>query len=83
MTILNKDDFEKINDVCQRAMGCGIGYKKLDLFMDINCVYDLIDIDKLMQFDAFNFLHDIYGIIQNLNRRTGKLENNFLPRCSK
>jgi len=60
-----------------------IGYKKLDLFMDINCVYDLIDIDKLMQFDAFNFLHDIYGIIQNLNRRTGKLENNFLPRCSK
>ena len=63
--------------------GVCIGYKKLDLFMDINCVYDLIDIDKLMQFDAFNFLHDIYGIIQNLNRRTGKLENNFLPRCSK
>lgn len=30
--------------------------------------------------DQFNFAHDLYGIDENMNRETGKLDNCFLPR---
>lgn len=42
-----------------------------------------LDLEILLDFDDFNFLHDIYGFINNMNRETGKLENNFLPRCAR
>jgi len=45
--------------------------------------YDVgLDFEKLLEFDGFNFAHDIYGISKHLNRLTLKLENCFLPRCS-
>jgi len=42
-----------------------------------------LNLDALLNADQFNFLHDVFGIIQNLNRETGKLENCFLPRFTK
>jgi len=42
-----------------------------------------MDVVKLIAFDDFNFWHDITGIMANINRETGKLENCFVPRCAR
>lgn len=36
--------------------------------------------EDLLEAKPFDFAHDIVGIQRNMNRRTGKLENCFLPR---
>lgn len=59
---------------------------QLNLQMDLtacHCNGNPIDFEKLLSFDDFNFNHDIFGITNCINRRTGKLENCFVPRCSK
>jgi len=43
------------------------------------CPLDLI---KLNEADNALFLHDVAGIIRNLNRDTGQLENLFRPGCA-
>ena len=35
---------------------------------------------KLLAADRFNFIHDVGGISQHLNRQTGQLEGPFWPR---
>lgn len=42
-----------------------------------------LDLQKLLDANDFNFIHDIGGINNNLDRGTGELLNHFLPRCSK
>lgn len=42
-----------------------------------------LDLIKLLNFDDFNFYHDINGMLKNINIETGKLDNFFMPRCSK
>lgn len=39
-----------------------------------------LNFEKLLNFDYFDFSHDILGIIKNINRETGEIENCFLPR---
>jgi len=58
---------------------------KLSLMMDVETAYQdcLLDLQKLLDADDFNFYHDIIGIGNNLNRQTKKLENCFLPRYTK
>ena len=41
-----------------------------------------LDLDKLAAFDDVDFLHDVAGIVNNMNRDTGKLGNGFTPRCA-
>jgi hypothetical protein len=42
-----------------------------------------IDFEKLLNFPAFDFWHDICGIIAHIDRTTGKLRNCFLPRSAR
>jgi hypothetical protein len=42
-----------------------------------------LDFEKLLSFDDFSFLHDWHGIAKHLDRRTGRLQNCFVPRCAK
>ena len=58
---------------------------KLDLQMDIFATHANgcpLDLQKFLDADNFNFAHDICGIFNCLDRKTGKLKNCFLPRCS-
>ena len=41
-----------------------------------------LDLQKFVDFDDFNFCHDVVGIMDHVDRNTGKLNNCFLPRCS-
>lgn len=42
-----------------------------------------LDLEKLLCFSEFDFLYDLAGIFKSIDRTTGKLSNNFLPRSSK
>jgi hypothetical protein len=58
----------------------------LHLTMDISACHAngcKLDLDRLLKADDFNFMHDIFGIRQHLNRKTGKLEDCFCPRFAK
>ena len=58
----------------------------LSLNMDItatHCNGTPLDLSKLLAADEFNFGHDIFGIMNHINRDNGQLEDCFLPRCSR
>lgn len=88
---VSRADIRLINAIVDRAFRSGSPLKerkgddRTDLSMDITACHRngcRLDLVKLLGFDEFNFWHDIGGIRNCINRRTGKLENHFLPRCS-
>lgn len=57
-------------------------FQHMDLMMDLtacHCNGTALDFEKLLEFDDFNFSHDIFGISGHIDRNTGKLLNSFLP----
>jgi hypothetical protein len=61
------------------------GLDELDIMMYV-CYCNKktpLDLEKLLNFDEFNFAHDIVGIINHLDHTTFELTKCFLPRCTK
>lgn len=87
---VSPEDDGLIHDIVDRVISVadkfGLNYPRMDAMMDLTacqangCPLRLAD---LLKADDFNFCHDIFGIRNNLNRTTGKLENCFLPRFAK
>ena len=73
--------------ICIRAEREIKGLKKQvsrsSLLMDLASVPEL-DLQKLLDAPAFDFAHDICGIIRHMDRSSypGKLMNCFWPRCA-
>lgn len=42
-----------------------------------------LKLDELLDADGFDFAHDVWGIQRHINRKTGKLEDCFLPRFAR
>lgn len=42
-----------------------------------------IDWARLLAADDFNFVHDVAGIHNHIDRRTGRIESGFLPRFAR
>ena len=64
----------------------GLPYDTMDAEMDISATHSNgcpLDLEKLLAFDDFNFMHDITGIRNCISRKTGKLTKCFLPRSAK
>jgi hypothetical protein len=81
----NINDFETIVKISKRASKITPSLPVMCCMMDLEACHNNhceLDLDKLLNFDQSNFLHDITGITNNLDRTTGKLENCFSPRCS-
>lgn len=38
-------------------------------------------IQRLSEFDRFNFAHDILGMLSHYNEKTGDFDDFFVPRC--
>ncbi len=73
-----------ISKIAQRAGVSGADF--LDLEMDLTACHANgcpLDLEGLLNAKDFDFLHDIMGIKSNLDRGTGQLLNQFLPRCAK
>jgi hypothetical protein len=59
---------------------------KVSMTMDVSAVHangNPLRLEDLLHADDFNFAHDMSGICNCLDRNTGKLTRNFLPRFSR
>lgn len=88
MTTLNwkttREESAKILRIVERAQELGFDIELLAMdIAAVHCNDCPLDLEALADFDPGDFSHDISGIRGNLDRRTGKLQNCFLPRCSK
>lgn len=55
----------------------------MTLDMDLTATHNMngkLRLQEMLDEDGYDFAHDIFGIINNMNRETGKLENFFEPR---
>jgi hypothetical protein len=82
-----KEELEFIHKILDRSFKLySSRFYRLSLKMDLeatHCNGNPLDFEKLLNFDQSDFFHDVIGITNNLDRSTGKLTNNFIPRCSK
>jgi len=85
----DKDTMEIEGLIADRATAmaerAGARYPKIDALMDIDACHSNgcpLKLRELLATNDFNFAHDIFGIRQHINRRTGDLEDCFLPRYS-
>lgn len=80
-----EEEQKTVDAIIRRATLELIDIDPLELEMDLSAVhYNVpLDIERLKNFEKFDFAHDIYGIRNCLNRRTGKLERHFSPRCTR
>ena len=87
MTI-NQNRVNLIIGIVDRGWEGGMKEKypdKLNMMMDIDTAdRDCpLKLQELLDAEDFDFYHDIVGIHNNLNRKTKKLENCFVPRYAK
>lgn len=81
-----KEETLVISEIAKRAKKELPGFDDiLETVMDLSACHAngcRLDFKKLKGADAFNFAHDLCGIRRHINRKTGEIENFFLPRCS-
>lgn len=88
------EDWSKIQTIVSRALATlpdldaeseSLMKSRLGLTMDIiGCHRNgtPLDLDALMNADAFTFAHDIGGIRAHIDRTSGRLMDCFVPRCA-
>lgn len=77
-----------VNKIVDRAVRMKLAgpkhwYSKLTARMDLTATHAngcKLDLDRLLNADDFNFIHDIAGIAKHIDRSTGRLDGIFLPR---
>jgi hypothetical protein len=79
-----------ISKIADRAVALGKKYEvrvdHLSTMMDIescHCNGNPLKLEELLAADDFNFQHDVFGIREHINHKTGEMEDGFLPRYSK
>jgi len=82
-----KEEMTIVTKIAKRASKMaaenGIDYPVLEAHMDVSAVNATcckLKLAELAEADDFNFSHDLFGIRRHLNRKTGQLEDCFLPR---
>jgi hypothetical protein len=75
--------FERYEKICQERGWRDVDRLDLSLTLSYANKDCPLDMEKLLAFPDFDFVHDVTGMLNNMNRRTCKLENCFLPRCAK
>ena len=81
-----KETIKIIGQIADRAVAINPSYDKTTVMMDLLVIYETgveMRWDELLNAPLFDFMHDINGINQHLNRNTYKLEDCFWPRYAK
>jgi len=83
------ENFKIIHKIAKRAVQMadvhGVDYPMMDAHMDLTATHmngNPLRLADLLVADDANFAHDVFGIRRHINRRTGQLENCFVPRFS-
>lgn len=83
---VTSDEFKIIAAIADRTSKLAAFYPLMDAEMDVTATHANgcpLDLAKLLAADNFNFAHDVFGIRGHIDRRTGKLDGRFLPRCAR
>jgi hypothetical protein len=71
---------ERFDDTCSRF---GRSVDRLGIELDLifcHLNYCQLNLERLLNADPSNFVHDVAGINQHIDRKTGHLKNCFWPR---
>ena len=85
---ISKEDDALVMQIVHRATGENPTDYSIDpvgLSMDLiatHCNGNPLRLKDLLEGNKQDFFHDLFGIVHNLDRRTGKLKNFFHPRFS-
>ena len=63
-----------------------LGSSRLELAMDLTACHangTTLKLKELLEAPKFDFVHDIAGISNHIDRATGQLRDCFLPRCAR
>jgi hypothetical protein len=83
---LTREERKTVNQIAARAVALfrkgGVRLRKADVVMDLTAVHAKMPLRlaDMLAADDFNLGHDVAGIWKHLNRRTGELEDFFVPR---
>lgn len=84
------EELRIISKIADRAMAMaeqhGYDYEKIVLVMDLSATHRNgcpLKLQELLDAEATDFAHDVFGIHRHLDRKTGKLLGHFLPRFAK
>lgn len=77
-----KEDFKTIHAIVARVLKFHPSTNVMTLTMDLSAVHNScpLKLQELLAGEDADFFHDIYGIQRHINRKTGELEDCFLPR---
>lgn len=77
-----KGDAWAMQEIVKDALVLGVTRNYASLLMDLQVAHSVcpLNLNGLLEASKADFLHDICGIVHNLNRDTGELENCFVPR---
>lgn len=82
----SKADAILIGKIVKRAMAFKVAnYDGMTCNMDVTACHvngNPLDLARLLIADDFNFMHDVMGIANHIDRNTGKLTDYFVPRMS-
>lgn len=81
----SKEDTLLIVEIAKKAESFGIRISRLNLVMDLTAAHMKcpLELTAMLNGSRFDFMHDVIGIVNNLNRETGEIENCFIPRYAK
>lgn len=83
---VSKKDMRFITEIVKRARDLGRKYEihvdGCSLHMDLCAAHNQcpLKLEELLNADDSNFTHDVFGIRNHMDRRTGKITDCFLPR---
>lgn len=82
---VNKNEARCIVKIIQRTMRLmsGTTIDRVGLTMDLIACHAngcYLKLREFLEADDFNFLHDVVGIHRHLDRKTGQLDDCFVPR---
>lgn len=81
------NDLQTATKVAQRAVNGGLirPSKVLTLLIDLDKAVEHLDLDldRLLNADPWDFVHDLNGIQAHIDRSTEEFTGGWLPRCSR
>lgn len=86
---LSNSDHRAIKQIVDRLIDYGhidqMPIDRLSATMDIAAAHlkTPLRLEDLQKADEFNFKHDVYGIMNHINRNTGELNDFFTPRFTR
>lgn len=79
---MTAEDSQLVLACAERAHATNKDINMMDLSMDISAAHlaNPLKLQDMLDADDFNFNHDVYGIHRHIDRKTGEMNDHFLPR---